>query len=116
MLNYISRRYQGQYRHAKGKAKFQTDIESARETMRKKSKFEAFTKMGSDEYGNVDYSPIFRKASVLPTAHIFGALEDDANACDYLLNQVEEKKPRALIMGNFSASDMLYLKVGELSY
>ena len=72
--------------------------------------------MPGDEYGNIDYSPIFRKASALPTAHIFGALEDDANACDYLLNQVEEKKPRALILGNWSPADMLYLKVGELAY
>jgi len=49
-------------------------------------------------------------------AHVFGTREDDANAVDYILNQLEEKKPKAMIMGEYSMADMAYLKVGELAY
>ena len=49
-------------------------------------------------------------------AHIFGTKEDDANAVDYILNVIEEKKPKAMIMGEYSLADMNYLKVGELAY
>ena len=48
--------------------------------------------------------------------HVFGARDDDGNSLDHLLEQLEAKNPRALILGNLSPADMGYLKIGELAY
>ena len=47
---------------------------------------------------------------------LFGCKEDDANALDHLLNELEEKVPKALILGGIASTDMAYFKLGNLKY
>ena len=44
---------------------------------------------------------------------IFGCVEDDANSVDYLMNQLEDQKPEAMILGGISSNCLRYYQLGE---
>ena len=47
------------------------------------------------------------------SAKIFSAREDDGNSVDLLMNQLEDTKPTALVLGQMSPRDLRFFQLGE---
>ena len=61
----------------------------------------------------------FRKSKIVMFGHsgrIYGTWDDDYNSCDTISNQMEQTKPRALILGDVSHTKMDWYQSGEIKY